>query len=167
MSTSNTHWRKFHETEFLGSFDLVEQGLEEKILTIENVVGKTVKDDKGRDEVVLTCSFLEEKKPMVLNATNCKAIQVVSGTPIIENWSGVRVTLYIQKGIKAFGKVVDGLRIRDFKPKAQIDPTEAIEKLKGALDIQDLQTIWKSLSKDEQQNKSIINTKNTMKNELS
>lgn len=164
---SKTHWRKFHETEFLGSFDLVEQGVEEKILTIENVFSKTVKDEKGRDEIVLTCKFSEEKKPMVLNATNCKAIQVVSGTPMIESWKGVRITLYIQKGIKAFGKVVDGLRIRDFKPKANIDPTEAIEKLNGALDLADLQSIWKSLSKDEQQNKSIINTKNTMKNELS
>ena len=77
-----------------------------------------------------------------------------------------RVVLGTEK-VSAFGETTDALRIRAYKPKVQIDPTEAIEKLNGALDLADLQTIWKSLSKDEQQNKSIINTKNTMKNELS
>jgi len=164
---SKTHWRTFHETEFLGAFDLDEQGLTEKVLTIKKAYRKEVKTDKGADEIVLSCDFNEEKKPMILNATNCKAIEKVSGTAIIEEWENVRVTLYIQRGIKAFGKVVDGLRIRDFKPKENIDPTEAIEKLKGALDLSDLQSIWKSLNSDEKNHKEIINTKNTMKNELS
>jgi hypothetical protein len=39
------------------------------------------------------------------------------GTPYIEQWSGKQITIYIANGIKAFGDVVDALRIRPEKPK--------------------------------------------------
>tara|TARA_R110002126_G_scaffold289683_2_gene445254 strand:- start:5861 stop:6367 length:507 start_codon:yes stop_codon:yes gene_type:complete len=147
MSEQNTHWRTFHETEFLGAFDLTEQGVEEKILTITSAVSKTVKDEKGKNETILSCSFQEEKKPMILNATNCKAIQKVSGSPYINKWTGVRVTIYIKKGIKAFGKVVDGLRIKETAPRVQVtekDLDDAIALLNKATTLDELKTAYKS-----------------------
>ena len=68
--------------------------------------------------------------------------------------------------VSAFGETTDALRIRQIKPKTKVDSKQAVASLKGALDLADLQSIWKSLSKAEQQNKTIINTKKTMKNEL-
>jgi hypothetical protein len=161
---AKTHWKSYHNYEYLGAYSL-ENG-EDLELTISNVKQEMVKGQSGRDESCMVIYFEEQDKGMICNKTNAKTIQSVHGTPYIEEWTGKRVLLGTEK-VSAFGETTDALRIRAFKPKVQIDPTEAIEKLKGALDLADLQTIWKSLSKDEQQNKSIINTKNTMKNELS
>ena len=147
MSEQNTHWRTFHETEFLGAFDLTEQGVEQKILTIKSAISKTVKDEKGRDETILSCQFNEEKKPMILNATNCKAIQKVSGSPYINKWAGIRVTIYIKKGIKAFGKVVDGLRIKETAPRVEVtqaDLDNAIKTLRTAKTMEELGTLYKA-----------------------
>lgn len=145
MAEQNTHWRTFHETEFLGAFDLTEQGVETKDLTIVSATSKTVKDDKGRDETVLSCVFQGEKKPMILNATNCKAIEKVAKTPHINKWGGVRITLYILKGIRAFGKVVDGLRIKDVAPRPSVTETDLdkdIAELRKATNVEELKSIF-------------------------
>ena len=56
---------------------------------------------------------------MILNRTNAKAIENVSGSVLGQDWVGVQVTLYVEQGVKAFGEVVDALRIRDKKPSRQ------------------------------------------------
>ena len=124
-----------------------------------------VKGQSGRDESCMVIYFEELDKGMICNKTNAKTITSVHGSPYVEDWPGKKIILGTEK-VSAFGETTDALRIRAIKPKVKIDPTQAVERLKGALDMADLQTIWKSLSKDEQQNKEIINTKNTMKNEL-
>ena len=63
--------------------------------------------------------FKEFDKGMILNRTNARAIEKVSGSGLVEDWVGVQVTLYVEKGVKAFGDVVDALRIRDKKPTRQ------------------------------------------------
>ena len=35
---------------------------------------------------------------------------------MVQDWVGCTLTLYVEKGVKAFGDVVDALRIRDKKP---------------------------------------------------
>ena len=56
---------------------------------------------------------------MILNRTNAKAIEKVAGSGLIQDWVGTKVTLYVESGVKAFGEVVDALRIRDKKPSKQ------------------------------------------------
>ena len=133
MSEKKTHWRTFHETEFLGAFDLTEQGVNEVNLTIVRASSQKTKDEKGKEEIVLSCTFEGVKKPMILNATNCKAIEKVSGSPFIDNWSGVTITVYILKGIKAFGKIVDGLRIKEYAPKIEV-PKNLIDEAVAIMD---------------------------------
>ena len=43
----------------------------------------------------------------------------VAGSGLVQDWTGVQVTLYVEQGVKAFGEVVDALRIRDKKPSRQ------------------------------------------------
>lgn len=161
------HWRKFHETEFLGAFDLEMQNVTEAVLKIETVSSKSVKDDKGRSETVLTCEFEGVDKPMILNATNCKAIEKVAQTPYIENWKGTEVTLYIQKGIKAFGKVVDGLRIRDFKPVPQADPKEIENEIAIIQNCSTLDELKEVYTKSKHKNNpKVIKAKDELKNVL-
>lgn len=54
---------------------------------------------------------------MILNSTNCKQITKLAGTPYIEKWSGTKIQVGVEK-VKAFGDVVEALRVRKFAPKA-------------------------------------------------
>lgn len=114
-----THWKKLTNPDYLGAYSLAgENGYTEKVVTIESVRQETVTGSDGKKEVCMVAHLVGEK-PMILNATNCKAIAKVSGSSFVEDWAGVAVTLYVQQGVKAFGDVVDALRVR---PKAPAPP---------------------------------------------
>ena len=140
MSKTETHWREFHETDYLGAHDLVADGVKEVNLKITSAQKQTVKDQNGKNEVCLVCNF-EGSKPMILNATNCKAIEKVASTPFIENWKGTTVSIYILEGIKAFGKVVDGLRIKEFAPKIVIPQEEIDSDIKNLIACKNLEEL--------------------------
>ena len=59
--------------------------------------------------------FVEDVKPMILNATNNKTLAKLFKTPYIEQWYGRKIQIYVEK-VKAFGEVWDALRIRPFLP---------------------------------------------------
>ena len=162
MSKAKTHWKNNFDYQYLGGYSIEGDDLE---LTIVEVKNEMVKGQSGRDESCMVIYFEEVDKGMICNKTNAKTITTVHGTPYIEEWPGKKILLGTEK-VSAFGETTDALRIRQIKPKTKIDPSQAVATLKGALDLADLQSIWKSLSKAEQQDKKIINTKNTMKNEL-
>ena len=162
MSKAKTHWKNNFDYQYLGGYSIEGDDLE---LTIVEVKNEMVKGQSGRDESCMVIYFEEVDKGMICNKTNAKTITTVHGTPYIEEWPGKKILLGTEK-VSAFGETTDALRIRQIKPKTKIDPSQAVATLKGALDLVDLQTIWKSFSKAEQQDKTIINTKNTMKNEL-
>tara|TARA_R110001592_G_scaffold4245_3_gene23803 strand:+ start:524 stop:1015 length:492 start_codon:yes stop_codon:yes gene_type:complete len=162
MSKAKTHWKNNFDYQYLGGYSIEGDDLE---LTIVEVKNEMVKGQSGRDESCMVIYFEEVDKGMICNKTNAKTITTVHGTPYIEEWTGKKILLGTEK-VSAFGETTDALRIRQIKPKTKIDPSQAVATLKGALDLADLQSIWKSLSKAEQQDKTIINTKNTMKNEL-
>lgn len=162
MSESKTHWKNNFDYTYLGGYSIEDKDLE---LTISKVQNEMVKGQSGRDESCMVIYFEELDKGMICNKTNAKTITTVHGTPYIEEWPGKKILLGTER-VSAFGETTDALRIRQIKPKTKVDPTQAVNRLEGALDIADLQSIWKSLTKAEQQNKTIINIKNTMKNEL-
>ncbi len=110
-----THWKKVvSDPNYLGEADFGEG--EEKIATIARV---------ARDEVIQTAEgkskkavvyFREQMKPMILNVARSKAIEKVAGSPYFEDWADVKIQLYIEHGIKAFGDVVSAVRVRPRKP---------------------------------------------------
>ena len=53
---------------------------------------------------------------MLLNSTNAKKIKILARTPYIEEWTGQRIQIYVQEGVKAFGELHDALRIRPTVP---------------------------------------------------
>ena len=115
-----THWKKLTNPDYLGAYSLAgENGYTEKVVVIESVRQETVTGTDGKKEMCMVAHLVNEK-PMILNATNCKAIAKVAGSSFVEDWAGVAVTLFVQQGVKAFGDVVDALRIR---PKAPMPPT--------------------------------------------
>jgi hypothetical protein len=110
-----THWRKLKDTNYLGSWDVVDKEL---ILTIKNIETKKVSTPDGKTEELPVMTFTEDYKPMILNATNFKNIAKAHGSNFIEDWIGKKVSIYITS-VKAFGSVVDALRIKPTAPKVE------------------------------------------------
>ena len=65
---------------------------------------------------------------MILNVTNCKMMQKVSGSEFVEDWAGVTVTISVEK-VHAWGEWVDCLRIKPDKPKAPKTKTPVVKKI--------------------------------------
>lgn len=112
-----THWKKLHNPDYLGAYAL--QPGEEIVATIRSVGTEDVYDpDSRQKEPCVVMQFVEKRlKPMILNATNSKTIAKMYGTPYIEEWEGRRVQIYVEQ-VKAFGDLVDALRIRPKEPNA-------------------------------------------------
>jgi hypothetical protein len=125
----NTHWKKLTNPNYLGSYSL-EPGQD---LTVEIIrVQKELVTGAGGEKEECIVATLKGQKPMILNKTNCKTIEKIYGTPYIEEWSGKKVTLYAEK-VKAFGEVVEALRIRknvDIRPEL----TPESERWDGAIE---------------------------------
>lgn len=114
MSDNNkTHWKKAFNPNYIGAYSL-EPG-QELIVTIAGVRKEGVMNADGREEECLV-AHLKGQKPFILNKTNAKTIATVAGSNYIEDWAGKQIQLYVAK-VKAFGQMVDALRVRDFPPK--------------------------------------------------
>lgn len=111
-------YRKFMDKNYLGPWDVPEG--EDLILTIDHAARDDVKNERG-SERKLTIHFVEDYKPMILNATNSKAITAAHGSSKVEDWAGKKIAIYTTK-VTAFGGTTDALRIRTTAPKV----TEAI-----------------------------------------
>lgn len=116
MPEKKVHWKATMNPDYLGAWAL--QPGEEPILTILSVATEKVVGSDGKKE---ECTVMRYKGvgpgKMVLNVTNCKTIEKITGSPFINDWAGQQIQVYAEK-VKAFGDVVDALRIRPFKPKA-------------------------------------------------
>lgn len=110
---SEIHWKQGMDSPYLGAWDL--PSMKPIIVTIKNVkkhMSKGLKDDAVHNFAY----FVETGyKPMILNSTNSKMMRALTGTPYIDKWNMIKVELYVEKDIKAFGTVSDGLRIRNKK----------------------------------------------------
>lgn len=109
-----THWKKLKNNNYIGAYTL-EPGCD-LILTIKAVVKDNIVGEDGKKEQGTLLYFNEIDKPMVLNSTNAKTIVAIYGTPYVEEWVGKKIQLYATK-VKAFGEMVEALRIRKFVPK--------------------------------------------------
>lgn len=119
-----THWKKLTHPEYIGAYELMDGSPTNKelIVTIKEVLRQMVTGADGKKEECTVCHLLHQK-PMILNATNQKAMTKLFGTPYIQQWAGRKMTLYVAK-VKAFGDTVDALRIRPEAPKLpELTPT--------------------------------------------
>ena len=111
---AKTHWKKLTNPDYLGAYALDEG--KDMIVTIEEVKLELVPGQNGAKEEQVVAHFANGVKPMILNKTNMKRIEQVTGTPYIEEWAGHNIQLYSEL-VSAFGTTTEGLRVREFKPK--------------------------------------------------
>lgn len=114
-----THYRKAFNSPYLSSADIVKP----TVLTISHV---TLSKDESKQtkESFNTAHFVEKElrpgeklKPMILNVTNSKIVMDLAGSPWIDDWKNIKVTIYVEQNIKFGRDVVDGLRIDPRPPK--------------------------------------------------
>lgn len=92
-------------------------------VVISAVDVEDVKDsDTNKSEKKLVCHFMGKDKAMILNRTNCEAIEQITGTEDYASWVGTAVVLYVDPTIKFGGKTVGGLRIRSVTASAPPPP---------------------------------------------
>jgi hypothetical protein len=136
-----THWKKLTNPDYLGSYDF--EPNEKRVVTILNVTREMITGAEGKKEEC-TIAKLHNSKPMILNKTNCKAITKAYGTPYIEDWVNIPITLYVAK-VKAFGDTVDALRVELTKPAQRTaDYSKQAAQLRACTTLEDLQTVYQS-----------------------
>jgi len=119
---AETHWKKLVDTNYLGSWDIVGGRLVLQIVKIKQE--RIFNQNKNAEESCTVAYFSDERyKPMILNKTNCKTMQKLTGSPYIEKWAGTRIEIKTEK-VKAFGEVVDALRISKTAPQAESKPQQ-------------------------------------------
>lgn len=112
--SEQTHWKKLTNPDYLGAYAL-EPG-QDITVTIKSVRVENIVGADGKKEDCTVMRFVEAVKPMILNVTNAKMLEKLFKTPYIEQWSGRKIQIGVES-VKAFGDVVDALRIRKFLPK--------------------------------------------------
>lgn len=113
MAELKGDYRKFMDKSYLGAWDVPDD--EDLVLTVDHAARDDVKNERG-SEKKLTLHFVEDYKPMILNATNSKNISQAYGSTKVEDWAGKRIAIHTEK-VTAFGGTTDALRIRPYPPK--------------------------------------------------
>ena len=110
------HWKKLFNPHYLGSYAF--QPGEEMPVTIKEIRQEEITNPNEPDkpkEIQPVAHFVQQVKPLILNKTNSKIIAKLAGTPDYPQWPGVGIILYVQK-VKAFGDIVDAVRVRPVPP---------------------------------------------------
>lgn len=117
--TEKTHYRKAFHSPYLSSADIVEP----TTLTVSHVRLEADKSKKTKD-LFNTAYFAEkeirkgeELKPMILNATNSKTMKKLTGSAFIDDWNGIKVTVYVDANVRFGKETMEGLRISPQPPK--------------------------------------------------
>jgi len=123
-----THFKKLKNTEFLGSWDLIDDKGQTKniVATIKEIKKQMVHDGKGGQSECIVLLF-NEFKPMIVNATNLKVTSKIMDSNYIEDWIGKKIEISTEK-VRAFGEMHDALRI----VKTSLDLTPQHPKWNGA-----------------------------------
>jgi len=119
--TQKTHYRKAFNSPYLSSADIVGP----TILTIDSVKLNGDQTKKTKD-AFNTAYFVEKElrqgeplKPMILNAHNSKVMKELTGSPFIDDWNEVKVTIYVDSNVRFGRDTVEGLRISPQPPAQQ------------------------------------------------
>lgn len=119
------HYRNVFKSDHLGSADLedfTEQGVK-LIFTIKEVKQEKQAKVAGKKIDANIAYFVENIKPLVLNATNSKTVKSFAktkdhpnGSPFVEDWKNLTIELYVDENVQMKGEKTQGVRIRPIQP---------------------------------------------------
>lgn len=117
--SNQTHYRKVFKSDHLGCADLedfMESG-SNMIFTIAHVKQERGARVAGKKIDANIAYFVENIKPLVLNAGNSKRVSEFAGSVFVENWNNIPVQLYVDPNVSMKGQTVGGVRISPNKVK--------------------------------------------------
>lgn len=128
MSETQTHWRKVirrKNDHLLFAEDIGPSGASVDVEVIDSGVLKVTGADGKTDDLPWIAFAGKDGKPrkkrLALNATNCKTMQAVTGSGIVENWRGpitlvVITTTFRDQKTKQM-VTTDAIRIASTRPR--------------------------------------------------
>lgn len=126
--------KRYFDTEYIGAYSLDEGA--EPILTIDSLWHGLITLGGGRKEHHVVMKFkersvpgIEEVKPLILNATNRKALKKMYGSDSAASLEGRKIQLYIDPHVRdpQDGGFTEGLRIRSKVPKQDAVSTKCTD----------------------------------------
>ena len=115
------HYRNVFKSDHLGSADLedfIEKGTK-LIFTIKEVRQEKGAKVAGKKIDANIAYFVENIKPLFLNATNSKIVKSFTvskehpnGSPFVEEWKNLTIELYIDENVQMKGEKTQGVRNR-------------------------------------------------------
>ena len=109
------HWKKTTNPNYLGTYTF-EEG-KDIVVKVKDVKIEMIQDPKGGSEEKPVMYFEGNIKPLILNTTNMKTIEKVTGTPYLDEWAGKKLQLCVAP-VSAFGSMTTGVRVREFAPQS-------------------------------------------------
>ena len=121
---TKTHFRKFfkssslNDSHFNVSADTVVKIIRHQVVTLETANGKDP----------YPCVILEGYDlPLRLNSGMHKCCAKACGSKFIEDWAGKFISIWVEKGVRAFGDVHDVPRVRPVAPR--ISPVATVDQV--------------------------------------
>jgi len=165
--SNKKHYRRVFKSDHLSSYDL-EDFLESGVLlefTIKEVKQYEMDQNKkggvsvaGKTISANIAYFVEDIKPLVLNATNSSILSSMAGSAFVDDWKNIPVELYILKNIRFGKETVNGVRIKETPPK-QLNEQD-LRLLKGKISTitsnSELNVFYSKLSTKEKTNKEVL-----------
>lgn len=110
-----THYKDmFDPSQYLCAVDI--EGKGDVVVTIEKVERHVLTGEKGKKAKKPLISFTGAVKKYAAGKTVCKAISGMYG-PIVQDWVGKRVTLFVTTTRSSEGDTVPCIRVRPEVPK--------------------------------------------------
>ena len=113
-----TNYRNVYKSDHLGAVDLedlIESG-KDLIFTIKHVKQELNTKVAGKRIDANIAYFVEDIKPLVLNATNARIISRFAKSTHVEKWNNITIELYIDHNVNFKGSIVDGVRVKQRQP---------------------------------------------------
>jgi len=149
-----THWKKNVDSNFISGEDLVAElkGLKKSMrVVVERFDDRETFDQSTQSKIQKSALYLKELggkslyKPVLLNKTNAMFFEKVTGSPYLDDWTGVEVILFAQVDSR-HGHVV---RFKKAAPIVKVDIPAILSRITACKTEEDLKTYFLGLSTEE------------------
>ena len=130
-NSKGTNYRNVYKSDHLGAVDLedlIESG-KDLIFTIKHVKQELNTKVAGKRIDANIAYFVEDIKPLVLNATNARIISRFAKSTHVEKWNNITIELYIDHNVNFKGSIVDGVRVKLQQPTEKKSHLKRINKV--------------------------------------
>lgn len=97
---------------YMDAFDVGDRDI---TVTVKTIQKEGIERPGGDADEKGVMYFEKARKGLILSNTNLKTLARLYG-PETDAWTGKRVTLYVERNVKAFGKLFDVVRVRPVVP---------------------------------------------------